>query len=66
MTVNLNSTDNKVKSITLNLSPIEFMIFHEAISVYAEERENEIDREDAKRMLNAIEEMKGKNNEKKQ
>ena len=59
MTVNLNSINNKVKSITLNLSAIEFMIFHEAISVYAEERENEIDREIAKRMLNAISELKG-------
>ena len=63
MTVNLNSTDNKVESITLNLSAIEFMIFHEAISVYAEERENEIDREVAKRMLNVISELKGENNE---
>ena len=59
MTVNLNSTDNKVESITLNLSAIEFMIFHEAISVYAEERENKIDREVAKRMLNVISELKG-------
>ena len=61
MTINLNSADNKVKSITLNLSAIEFMIFHEAIGRYAEERENKLDREVAKRMLNVISELKGEN-----
>ena len=61
MTINLNSTDNKVKSITLNLTAIEFMIFHEAIDKYAKERKNKIDREIANRMLKAIDEMKGEN-----
>lgn len=63
MTVNLNSADNKIESITLKLSAIEFMIFHEAIDKYAEERENEIDREVAKRMLNVISELKGESKE---
>ena len=63
MTINLNSTDNKFESISLNLSAIEFMIFYEAISKYAEERKNEIDREVANRMLKTIEGLKGENNE---
>ena len=60
MTININSKENKVESITLNLSAIEFMIFHEAISNYAEERENKLDREVAKRMLADIERIKEK------
>lgn len=63
MTINLNSKGNKVESVTLNLSAIEFMIFHEAIGKYAEERENEIDREVANKMLKTIDELKGKQNE---
>lgn len=59
MTINLNSKENKVESITLNLSAIEFMIFHEAIDKYAKERENEIDREVANKMLKTIAELKG-------
>ena len=59
MTINLNSKENKVKSVTLNLSAIEFMIFHEAIDKYAEERENEIDRKVANKMLKTIAELKG-------
>lgn len=59
MTINLKSKENKVEGITLNLSPIEFMIFHEAIDMYAQERENEIDREVAHEMLKTIDEMKG-------
>jgi len=59
MTINLKSKENKVRGITLNLSPIEFMIFHEALDLYAKERENEIDREVANEMLNTIEELKG-------
>ena len=58
MTINLNSADNKVESITVNLSAIEFMIFHEAIGKYAEERENKLDRGVAKRMLADIEKLK--------
>ena len=58
MTVNLNSADSKVESITVNMSAIEFMIFHEAINKYAEERENKLDREVAKRMLADIERIK--------
>ena len=61
MTINLNSKENKVEGITLNLSAIEFMIFHEAISKYVEERENEIDREVANKMLMTIAELKGEN-----
>ena len=59
MTINLNSKENKVESVTLNLSAIEFMIFHEAIDKYAKERENEIDREVANKMLKTIDELKG-------
>ena len=63
MTINLNSADNKVESITVNQSAIEFMVFHEAISKYAEERENKLDREVAKRMLADIEKLKELNND---
>lgn len=59
MTINLNSKENKIESITLNLSAIEFMIFHEAIYKYSKERENETDKEIANRMLHAIEAMRG-------
>lgn len=62
MTINLNSNENTVESIKLNLSAIEFMIFHEAIYKYAKERENEMDREIANRMLHTIEAMKGGTN----
>lgn len=60
MIITLKSKENKVKGIALELSVIEFMIFHEAIDVYAHERENEIDREVANTMLKTIDEMKGK------
>ena len=59
MIINLKSKENKVEGITLELSVIEFMIFHEAIYMYAHERENEIDREVANTMLKTIDEMKG-------
>ena len=59
MIINLNSKENKVESITLNLSAIEFMIFHEAIGKYAEERKSGIDREVANKMLMTIAELKG-------
>lgn len=59
MIIKLNSKENTVESIKLNLSAIEFMIFHEAIYKYAEERENEMDREIANRMLHTIDEQKG-------
>ena len=51
----INNKENLVESITLKLSAIEFMILHEAIGKYAEERENKLDREVAKRMLADIE-----------
>jgi len=61
MKINLNSKENKVESITLNLSGIEFMIFHEAINKYAKERDNKLDREVANKMLKTIDKLKGEN-----
>ena len=64
MIVNLNSKENKVESITINLPAIEFMILHEAIDKYAKERNNEFDKEVANKMLKTIDEMKGESNAK--
>lgn len=54
MKIELNKADECFRIIQLNLTPIEFMIFHEAISKYAIERENELDRKVANRMLKNI------------
>lgn len=54
MKIELNKPDECLRIIQLNLTPIEFMIFHEAISKYAIERENELDRKVANRMLKNI------------
>lgn len=58
--INLNP-NNKIECITVKLSAIEFMIFHEAISEYAEERTKGIDKEVANIMLKTIEELRSIN-----